>query len=170
MCNYHRNAHKKGANVVAKGFEGWLPIHFAAYFKQSNAAQLLFENGGNDHSPNNLGFTPIDFTIMYGSESIFKLLVKNGATVRQDAIHMAIVEHCGEMIQPLIEYGLDVNENVPFHEAAMCGCVSCIDILKECIKFGANMIKKDPEGKRTFETALSNGKVNVFKFLSQNHI
>ena len=109
---------KRGANVVAKGFDGWLPIHFAAYCKHSNAAQLLLENGGYDNSANDSGFTPIDFTIIYGCESIFKSLVKNGATVRQDSIHMAIVEHCGEMIRPLIEYGLDVNENVPFHEAA----------------------------------------------------
>ena len=83
---------------------------------------------------------------------------------------MAIVEHCGEMIQPLIEYGLDVNENVPFHEAAMCGCVSCIDILKECIKFGANMIKKDPEGKRTFEKALSNGRVKFQISITESHM
>ena len=162
-----------GANLVAKGCNGWLPLHYAACNKHSKAAQLLVENGSDYFSVNDEGFTPIDFAIMYGSVSIFKLLVKNGATVSQDSILMAIEEHCVDMIQPLTEYGLDVNEksgpfgNTAIHEAIKCGCEICVEAMKECIRFGANPYIKDNEGKTSIENALFNRRLNIFKLLSQ---
>ena len=98
-----------GADVLAKGWNGFLPIHYAAYYKHFEAAQFLVENGGNNHSATVGGFTPIDYAVMFGSENIFRLFIKKGAIVRQDSIKMAIENHSVEMIQPLIEYGLDVN-------------------------------------------------------------
>lgn len=162
-----------GANLHAKGSNGWLPLHYAAYFKHFEVAQFIINNGGNNHSTSDGGHMPIDFAIIYGSESIFKLFTNNGATVRQDSIHMAIKNHCAEMIKPLVEYGLDINErsgpfgDIAFHEAVKCGCNHCVHALKECIKFGANTNMKDDEGKTSLEHALSKGKYDIFKILSQ---
>ena len=155
-----------GASPVAKGFQGMLPIHFAIYSGHMKAAQFLVQNGGNDHSADDTGFTPLDFAIKHNRENIFRLLFKNGATVRQDSIQMAITEHSGEMIMPLLGYGLDVNKNASLHEAMKCGCSRCIEVLKDCIKFGANIDMKDDEGKTSFECALSKGRLDVFKLLS----
>ena len=166
---------KHGADVLAKGMNGLLPLHYAAYSKNVKAAQLLIDNGGNTHSTNDEGYTPIELAIRYGSESIFRLLIKNGATLRQNSILMAIENHCVLMIEPLIEHGLDVNEkmgpfgNPAFHEAVECGCIRCIEALKECIKFGANTSMKCDEGKTILEHAIAKGRINVFKFLSQNY-
>ena len=161
-----------GANVVAKGFNGWLPLHYASYFKQVNVAKVLTDNGGHNYFTNDGGYTPMDFAIMYGGESIFRLFLNNGAIVRQDSIQLAIKNHCVEMIQHLIEYGLDINEkngpfsDAPFFEVARCGCIRCVAALKECIKFGANTFMKDDQGKTILEYALSKGKLKVYKFLT----
>ena len=161
---------ENGADVVAKGIDGWLPLHYVAYSKNVKSAQLLIDNGGNTHSTNNGGYTPIDLAIKYGSEGIFRFFLKNGATVRHGSIQMAIMEHSGEMIRPLLEYGLDVNENAPLHKAMECGCSRCVEALKDCIKFGANINMKDDEGKTSLECALSKGRLDVFKLLTQTHI
>ena len=121
------------------------------------------------------GYTPIDLAIAHGSESMFRLFLKNGGTVTLDSIQMAIQHHSTEMIKPLIEHGLDVNEkigpfgNPAFYEAVECGCIHCVEALKVCIKFGANTSMKDYEGKTSLEYALSKLRLGVFKFLSQNH-
>ena len=162
-----------GANIVAKGCNGWLPLHYATCNKHIQAVQLLVENGSDYSTENDEGFAPIDFAIIYGSVSIFKLLVKKGVKVRQDSILMAIEEHCVDMIQPLTEYGLDVNEkigpfgNTAFREAIKCGCEICVEAMKECIRFGANPYIKDNEGKTSIENALFNRRLNIFKLLSQ---
>ena len=164
-----------GADVVAIGKNGWLPLHYVAFSKNVKAAQLLIDNGGNTHSTSDGGYTPIDLAIALGSESIFRFFLKNGAIVSQDSIQIAIKNHCMEIIEPLIEHGLDVNEkigpfgNPAFHEAVECGCIRCVEALKECIKFGANTNLKDDEGKTTVEQAIAKGRINVFKFLSQNY-
>ena len=156
-----------GASPLAKGFEGWLPLHYAIYGGHMKAAQFLVQNGGNDHSANDGGFTPLDFAILHKRENIFRLLVKNGATLRQNSIQMAITEHSGEMIRLLLGYGLDVNKNAPLHEAMKCGCIHCVEVLKDCITFGANIDMKDDEGKTPLECALSKGRLDVFKLLSK---
>ena len=166
---------KHGADVLAKGNSGNMPLHYAAYSKNIKAPQLLIDNGGNTHSANEGGYTPIDLAISYGSESIFRLFLKNGALVSQDSIHMAIENHSTEMIISLIEHGLDVNEIIgpfgkpAFYEAVKCGCIHCVKALKVCIEFGANTSMKDDEGKTSLEYALSKVRLGVFKFLSQNH-
>ena len=163
-----------GADVVAIGTNGRLPLHYVAYSKNVKAAQLLIDNGGNTHSTSDGGYTPIDLAIALGSESIFRFFLKNGAIVSQDSIQIAIKNHCMEIIEPLIEHGLDVNEkmgpfgNPAFYDAVECGCIRCVEALKECIKFGANTNLKDDEGKTTVERAIAKGRINVFKFLSQN--
>ena len=166
---------KHGADVLAKGNSGNMPLHHAAYSKNIKPPQLLIDNGGNTHSANEGGYTPIDLAISYGSESIFRLFLKNGALVSQDSIHMAIENHSTEMIISLIEHGLDVNEIIgpfgkpAFYEAVKCGCIHCVKALKVCIEFGANTSMKDDEGKTSLEYALSKVRLGVFKFLSQNH-
>ena len=164
---------ENGANVLAKGINGWLPLHNATYSKNIKAVQLLIDNGGNTYSTSEGGNTPIDLAITGRSESIFRLFVKNDATISRDSIQMAIENHCVEMIEPLIEHGLDVNEKIgPFgntaiHEAMKCGCEICIEAMKICIKFGANPYIKDNEGKTSIENALSIGRLDIFKLLSQ---
>ena len=127
-----------GANEVSRGFYGRLPLHFAAYGKQVKAAKFLIDNEGHALTRDDGGWTPMDFAILFGSESMLKLFLKNGATIPKYSIQLAIKNHCVEMIQPLIENGLDVNETLSsLGIAENCGCSHCIDALKECIKFGA---------------------------------
>jgi hypothetical protein len=54
-----------GEDVNAKGYDGWTPLHFAAYNGRKEIAELLITKGADVNAPLGDGLTPLDGVIIW---------------------------------------------------------------------------------------------------------
>lgn len=69
----------RGADVNIKGQNGWIALHFAAYFNEANTAQTILTKGTNINAQNNDGATPLLVAVYNNGSLVTKLLIDNGA-------------------------------------------------------------------------------------------
>ena len=72
-----------GANVNAKGENGWIPLHMAALSGHKEIAELLINKGADVNAKEDfLGRTPLHYA---GTKEMIELLIDNGADVNAKA-------------------------------------------------------------------------------------
>ncbi len=62
-----------------EGFEGWTPLHWAAWTCQERCASFLISSGAPVGIMSDAGITPVDFAQYYPNSAIPRLLLDNGA-------------------------------------------------------------------------------------------
>ena len=96
-------------------FDGWTPLHLAAFFGGFEAAKLLLERGAdaNARSTNGMSNMPIHAAAAGNRTNLVALLLEHGAdpNVRQSGGWTPIqqaADHCdAEMVQLLLRHGAD---------------------------------------------------------------
>jgi ankyrin repeat protein len=101
--------------LMQYSFDGWTPLHLAAFFGGYEAATLLIERGAdvNAQSTNPLNNMPIHAAAAGNRTAMIELLLENGAqpNVRQSGGWTPIqqaADHCDAVtVQLLLRYGAD---------------------------------------------------------------
>ncbi|XP_067876788.1 uncharacterized protein si:ch211-223a10.1 [Heterodontus francisci] len=121
------------ALLSARGWNGFTPLHHAAYRGHKQLAYLLLEHGADSNIPNNAGETPFHFACRRGELCIMHQMMKKGANVTaldhqgKTALHQAVSGGNIAAIRYLEEMGhfsfhdLDRFSQSPLHIAASIG-------------------------------------------------
>jgi len=101
--------------LMQYSFDGWTPLHLAAFFGGYEAAKLLIERGADVNAPstNSMRNMPIHAAAAGNRTNLIALLLENGAdpNVRQSGgwtpLHQA-ADHCdAELVRLLLRHGAD---------------------------------------------------------------
>jgi ankyrin repeat protein len=139
------NALNAGAPAVnAVAYDGWTPLHLAAFFGHRDAAARLLEAGAalQAVSRNSLRNTALHAAVAGGHEALAVLLMERGADVTaQDAgghtpLHIAAEAGSVGLARALLERGadphaVDAEEQTPLSRAAARNHGAIIDLIND---------------------------------------
>jgi ankyrin repeat protein len=130
------------ANDVA--YDGWTPLHLAAFFGQRDAAALLADEGAalDAVSRNSMRNTPLHAAAAGGHTDVALLLIDRGANVvLQDAgghtaLHIAAENGLTDVVRALLNRGadpfaVDAQDMTPLSRAAAKNRNEIVDLLNE---------------------------------------
>ncbi len=135
-----RSARPDAVNGVA--YDGWTPLHLAAFFGQTKAAELLLDAGANVQavSANSLRNTPLHAATAGGHAESALLLIERGADVKvPDAgkhtpLHIAAESGLATSSKALLARGadplaVDADDQTPLSRAAAKNRHEIVDLL-----------------------------------------
>jgi ankyrin repeat protein len=143
---------EKGFDVNILDEKNDTPLHTAAFHGKTDVVEYLFEKDANINAVDTLGAMPLFSAALKNNREIVKFLLEKGAKVfdttddktllgklRFSVLHVAAMYDDNEMIEDLIEKGIDINIGkdsslTPLHVAAFFGSFEAIGYL---IKNGA---------------------------------
>ena len=129
-----------GANVNAREFNAWTPLHYATANSRKETVELLVINGADVNAKTTDDITPLHHSASNGDKEIVKLLIASGTDVSVKAsngitpLHKAALYSDKEISGLLIDKGADVNSKdddgaTPLHGAAFHGHKEVVEIL-----------------------------------------
>jgi uncharacterized protein len=132
-----------GAGVNAHAYDGWTPLHLAAFFGQRAAAARLLDAGADLSavSRNALQNTPLHAAVAGGHVDLSLLLIEAGADVNV----------------------ADAGGHTPFHIAAEAGSVP---IVKALLARGADAHLVDEEDRTPLSRATARGHAEVVDLIN----
>lgn len=166
----------RGADVHAKNWSDWTPLHEAASEGRTETAQLLLERGADvDAKDNRNGWTPLHRAAVGGRTETAKLLLERGADVNakdeadKTPLHWAAVWGRTKTAKLLLERGADVDAKdnsggTPLRGAAYCGCTETAKLLLE---YGADVKAKCNSGWAPRQFAEARGKTETAALLRE---
>ncbi|CAB0000631.1 unnamed protein product [Nesidiocoris tenuis] len=104
-----------GANVNARTFQGYEPIHLAAATGNLEIVKLLLRNGAQVGARTTIDCTPLHFAIENGCYSVAKYLLSQGADIKarnkygDDMLYSAIGGLQPHMVTFVLQNGIDVH-------------------------------------------------------------
>lgn len=132
------------ASVNAFAFDGWTPLHLAAFFGRLGIVEALLESGANLNvvSRNSLRNAPLHAAIAGNHSDVALLLIERGADVHAaDAgghtpLHIAAENGSLPVVRILVERGadpraVDAEDRTPLARAAARNHTAIVDLLVE---------------------------------------
>lgn len=132
-------------DVVARvAYDGWTPLHLAAFFGQKDAARQLLQAGADVRavSSNSLRNTPLHAAIAGGHSDVALLLIDRGADIHAgDAgghtpLHIAAEAGLADVAKALLDRGadplaVDAEDRTPLARAAARNHSQIVDLITE---------------------------------------
>jgi len=128
--------------VTAYAYDGWTPLHLAAFFGQTAAAERLLDAGADPSavSTNSLKNTPLHAATAGKHPEVALLLIARGADVKAgDAglhtpLHIAAENALGDVVRALLAAGadphaVDAEDKTPLSRAAAKNLNEIVDLL-----------------------------------------
>ena len=125
-------------------YDGWTPLHLAAFFGETKAAGILLDAGANAQaiSANSLRNTPLHAATAGGHADTALLLIERGADVKvPDAgkhtpLHIAAESGLTDVVKALLARGadplaVDADDQTPLSRAAAKNRHEIVDLLNE---------------------------------------
>jgi ankyrin repeat protein len=125
-------------------YDGWTPLHLAAFFGSIEAARQLVDAGGNLDaiSRNSMRNTPLHAAAAGGYAAIALLLIDRGAEVtvgdagRHTPLHIAAENGLADVVRALLNRGadpfaVDAEDRTPLARAAAKNRNEIVDLLNE---------------------------------------
>jgi ankyrin repeat protein len=141
-----REALRRPGAVNDVAYDGWTPLHLAAFFGALDAAQLLIDSGADLQavSRNSLHNTPLHAATAGGHTDIALLLIERGADVTvRDAgqhtpLHIAAESGLTDVVKALLAGGadplaVDADDQTPLSRAAAKNRHEVVDLLNEAM-------------------------------------
>ncbi len=161
-------------NVSKRDEDG--PLHYAAMFKQVEAAKLLVKYGADVNAKGSYLRTPLIYAASDGnSPELVQFLIDHGADVKakNEAGENALFEHITrgktnlKIVEILLDNGIKVNSKnkhygTVLHWAAFCGRTEIVTLL---VKRGANVNAKGDMDETPVQKAMSQNKLETVKAL-----
>jgi ankyrin repeat protein len=135
-------ARPDAVNGVA--YDGWTPLHLAAFFGQTKAAEFLLDAGANVRaiSSNSLRNTPLHAATAGGHADSALLLIERGADVtvpdagKHTPLHIAAESGLTDVVKALLARGadplaVDADDQTPLSRAAAKNRPEIVDLLNE---------------------------------------
>jgi len=90
---------------------GYMPLHVVNKNKQEEVAKLLISCGADVNVQDETGKTPMFYATQNADLNITKLLLNNKANVKDnpELLNIAVLNECTEIVEVLLEHGVDVN-------------------------------------------------------------
>jgi ankyrin repeat protein len=98
-----------------------MPLHVASKNKQEEVAKLLISYGADVNAQDKTGKTPIFYATLNVDLKITKLLLNNKANVKDnpELLNVAVRRECREIVEVLLEHGVDVNSSDEWGRTAL---------------------------------------------------
>ncbi len=145
---------EKGANVNAVDRLNLTPLIYAARGGDPNVIQMLLKHGADVNFKGKSGMTALDAALEWEHDHIAVLLIKSGADVTADTLLRAAQERSaawdnGELMQSILDRGVDVNSTSDLGETALMAAVQkgLTDNVQWLLSRGADATLKDNSGK-----------------------
>lgn len=133
-----------GAAIEAHAYDGWTPLHLAAFFGHTEAARRLLDAGA-DVSPvsqNALRNTPLHAATAGRHDAVALLLIDRGADIHAtDAgghtpLHIAAENGMGDVVRRLLTAGadahaVDAEDKTPLSRAAAKNHSHIVDLIND---------------------------------------
>ena len=130
------------AGLSEYSYDGWTPLHLAAFFGRHTAAERLLDAGADPTaiSRNSMKNTPLHAALAGGHTDVALLLIERGADVKmEDAgrhtpLHIAAENGLVDAVRALIASGadphaVDAEDNTPLSRAAAKNRADVVDLL-----------------------------------------
>jgi uncharacterized protein len=131
-----------GASVTGYSYDGWTPLHLAAFFGHRATAERLLEAGADIQavSRNSLTNTPLHAATAGGRTDVALLLIQRGAEVNAgDAgghtpLHIAAENGNAELVKAMLDRGadphaVDAEDKTPLSRAAARNHTEIVDLI-----------------------------------------
>lgn len=147
------------------------PLHYAVAMGNAEAAHILIEAGLDVDSYEILRdksrLTPLATAIIYKQLACAQTLLKLGAKAKKDSylgkdklnatpLHLAAMEGADELVKPIIDVGVDINELATWHEGQKCSALHLAvlerdtEMVKALLFHGANPYVYGTHGSKEF--------------------
>jgi len=145
------------------------PVHFAAFFGNFEAVELLKAKGAYMDEDDKAERTPLHIAAMRGHKKIFEFLVSCGALLNSEdkynkqPLYYAVMKGHAEVVKFLTEKGADIEAttergNTPLHLAALKGHT---EIVKLLIEKGADIEATNERGNTPLHLAEMKGHIDT---------
>ncbi len=128
--------------VNSYAYDGWTPLHLAAFFGRREAAERLLAAGAalNAKSNNSMGNTPLHAAVAGGRTDVALLLIQRGAEVnapdsgRHTPLHIAAENGDAAVVEALLTRGadphaVDAEDKTPLSRAAARNHAAVVDLI-----------------------------------------
>lgn len=169
---------EKGADVNAKDYVGFTPLHNAITFNEHNleVVKILLEYGAELEAIDQYGSTPLYRAALSNNFDIVKTLLENGADANGQGpngnhpLNVAVNNNDIDTVKILIEYGAEVNTTNEFGEKLLnqAALSNNIDMANILIENGADVNAKDGDGATPLHQAAFANSLEIVKILLEN--
>ncbi|XP_076547719.1 uncharacterized protein LOC117610162 [Osmia lignaria lignaria] len=166
LLKYGANVNTLHSSMYKKGFT---PLHNAANNEQKEMAKLLINYGANVNAKDASEKTPIFYAIENVDAKVTKLLLTNGAGIKDspELLSIAVKKKCKEIVEILLQHDADINATDECGRTALY--FTALDKEREIaallLSKGANVNAKTKDGETTLHAAIENGCTKVFEAL-----
>lgn len=91
----YRELVERGASMNVQDFQGWTPLHVAAYIGRTDVVKVLLRNGALTDVRDHQGRLPLEIAILNshvdGEESCAALILKHGSTLSEELWHKLLI-------------------------------------------------------------------------------
>ena len=161
-----------GADVNARGEDGWTPLHLAAFQGRTKKVKSLVFAGADVNARSEYDRTPLHLAAHEGRVEVVRALVDIGVDVNvradgdQTPLHLAAHEGRVEVVRALVDIGADVNARqagrMPLHLAALQGHIK---VVRALVDIGVDVNARAKYDWTPLHFAVSQGHIKVVRAL-----
>jgi ankyrin repeat protein len=154
--------------LISKNNDGDTPAHYAT----ANAIEALREAGvqmKDFNIKNNDGLTPLQNAVFYNKKDVVMALGKELVLSTGDILHFAAVNNCANMIETLLDLGVDLNAKNDYGNAAIHLALNKnnAEFVIALGKAGADLKIANSKGDRPLQIALLSRSADMIKALGE---
>jgi len=152
----------EGTNVNVKMFNGFTPLHMAAYKDKSDITKLLIGVGANINAAMISGVTPLYLAAERGYDDVVEILVSKKAKIDFPSVAVAVSNDNLSTLKLFLAHGFPVTQSAGgatlLHVATFAGKTDMIEWL---IEKGVDVNAVDDKGRSALDVAMGDDNITA---------